>query len=256
MFMTVSETGKRLGGGSRGAQWTFLRQAFADARFYERNKSNFDNGNARETVLPRLDLEALLPVLNGKLPLVVDARSSTDIRSALGMAAEYKLKIILIGAQEGWMVATEIAKAGVAVILDPTNNLPTRFDSLNSTLDNAAKLQAAGVKVAYAVLGEQVAYNPRNLAQYAGIAVANGVARDAALAAVTKTPADMWGIPAGALEPGKIADVVVWDGDPLEVTSAPTKVFIAGREQNLETRQTKLRDRYRNLSAPAELGYR
>jgi imidazolonepropionase-like amidohydrolase len=256
MFMTVSDTGKRLGGGSRGAVWTFLRQAFADARYLERNRADFDDNRARATVLPRMDLEALLPVLNGTMPLVVDAQRAADISAVIAMASEYKLRVILTGAREGWAVASDIARAKIPVILDPTNNLPTRFDTMGSSLENAAKLHAAGVKIAFAVMGDQLFQNVRNLGIYAGIAAANGLPKDAALAAITKNAAEIWGQAAGVLEVGKAADVVLWDGDPLEATSAPTRAFIAGQEQNLETRQTKLRERYRNLAAPAELGYR
>jgi imidazolonepropionase-like amidohydrolase len=256
MFMTVSDTGKRLGGGSRGAVWTFLRQAFADARYLERNRADFDDNRARATVLPRMDLEALLPVLNGTMPLVVDAQRAADISAVIAMASEYKLRVILTGAREGWAVASDIARAKIPVILDPTNNLPTRFDTIGSSLENAAKLHAAGVKIAFAVMGDQLFQNVRNLGIYAGIAAANGLPKDAALAAITKNPAEIWGQPAGVLEVGKAADVVLWDGDPLEATSAPTRAFIAGQEQSLETRQAKLRERYRNLAAPAELGYR
>ncbi|MSO97465.1 MAG: hypothetical protein EXR11_04490 [Rhodospirillaceae bacterium] len=258
MFMNIGERAKRLTGGARGAVWMVLRQAFADARYFERHKSDFDEGNARETVLPRLDLEALLPVLNGKMPLVVDVDRASDIQAVIALAAEYKLKVILLDAAEGWKVAAEIAKAGIPVILDPTDNLPSRFESLGATLENAAKLNAAGVKIAIAVMGEHVAYNGRNAAFYAGIAAANGLPREAALAALTKNPAEMWGIADkyGTLAVGKDADVVIWDMDPLEAGAAPTHVFIKGQAQSLETRQTKLRERYRNLSAPAELGYR
>ncbi|MDX2142464.1 MAG: amidohydrolase family protein [Rhodospirillaceae bacterium] len=258
MYMTVGETGKRLVGGARGAVWAFVRQAFADARYYERNKSDFDENRARATALTRLDLEALLPVLDGKMPLVVDVHRASDIQAVVALAGEYKLKVVLIGAREGWQVAGDIAKANIPVILDPTNNLPGRFEALGATLENAAKLHAAGVKVAIAVMGDQVAYNARSLAYYGGLAVQNGLPKDAALAAITKTPAEIWGMgdKVGTLERGKEADVVIWDNDPLEAGAAPTHVFIKGQAQSLETRQTKLRDRYRNLGAPSELGYR
>ncbi|MBL8643880.1 MAG: amidohydrolase family protein, partial [Rhodospirillaceae bacterium] len=225
MLMTVSETGKRLAGGSRGAVWTYLRQAFDDARYYERNRGDFDENKARATALTRIDLEALLPVLNGKMPLVVDAQRAADIQAVIKMAADYKLKVILIGAREAWKVAGEIAKAGIPVILDPTNNLPSRFDTQGATLENVAKLHAAGVKIAITVMGGEEAYNVRNMSYYAGIAAGNGVPPDAALAAITKNPAEIWGLAKlGTLEPGKDADVVIWDGDPLELTSAPTQV--------------------------------
>ena len=169
-----------------------------------------------------------------------------------------KSKVILIGAREAWKVAADIAKANIPVIVDPTNNLPTRFETLGSTLENAAKLHAAGVKVAVAVMGDQMPYNIRNLSHYAGLAVANGLPFDVALAAITRTPAEIWGLADkhGTLAQGKAADVVIWDGDPLELTSAPTHVFINGVAQNLETRQDKLRERYKNIGVPNQLGYR
>ncbi len=258
MFMTVGETAKSLGGGSRGAVWTLIRQAFEDARFFERNRSDFDENKARSTSLTRMDLEALLPVLNGKMPLVVDVHRASDIQNVLKMAAEYKLKVIIVGAREGWKVAAEIANANIPVILDPTNNLPSGFEKLGSTLENAAKLHAAGVKVAFAVMGDQLAYNARSLSYYAGLAAANGLPWDASLSAITKSPAEIWGIADkhGSLEAGKLADVVIWDGDPLEVTSAPTQVFIKGTAQNLTTRQDLLRERYKNVGVPNQLGYR
>lgn len=258
MFMNVSETGKRLAGGSRGAVWTFIRQVFEDVRYFERNRNDFDENKARATALTRLDLEALVPVLIGKMPLVVEAHRAADIQNVIKMAAEYKLKVILVGAREGWKVAGEIAKANIPVIIDPTNNLPARFDMLGSTLENAAKMHAAGVKLAFAVMGDQIAYNARSLSYYAGLAAANGMPWDAALAAITKNPAEIWGMGSkhGTLEAGKIADVVIWDGDPLEVTSEPSHVFIGGAAQNMITRQDLLRERYKNVGVPNQLGYR
>lgn len=259
MFAALGETGKRLAGGSRGAAVGFLRQALDDARYYARNRADFDDNRARATVLPRADLEALVPVAEGKLPLVIDVRRASDIRTALALAAEQKLRIILVGAQEAWQVAGEIAAAGVPVIIDPSNNLPNRFESMGATLENAARLHAAGVKLLFMAGSDQMVNNARNVRQMAGIAVANGLPHDAALAALTVNPAAVWGLADryGTLEPGKDADVVVWDGDPLEVTAAPTHVFVMGRAVSLVTRQTRLRDRYRSLApAAAPNGYR
>jgi imidazolonepropionase-like amidohydrolase len=258
MFMSVADSGKSLGGGSRGAVWTLIRQVFDDARFFERNRSDFDENKARTTSLTRADLDALLPVLNGKMPLVVEVHRAADIQNVIKMAAEYKLRVIMVGVREGWKVAGEIAKANIPVIIDPTNNLPARFEALGSTLENAAKLHAAGVKMAFAVMGDQLAYNARSLSYYAGLAAANGLPWDAALAAITKSPAEIWGIADkhGVLQVGKDADVVIWDGDPLEVTSEPTAVFIKGAAQNMTTRQDLLRERYKNIGVPNQLGYR
>ncbi|MCB2106301.1 MAG: amidohydrolase family protein [Rhodobacteraceae bacterium] len=259
MHVTVSEGAKRLIGAGRGAVMAMLRQAFDDTRYYARNRSDFDNNRARATALDRLDLEALIPVVDGRMLLLVDARRASDIRNIIALATEQKLKVALVNAEEAWMVAGELAAAKIPVIIDPSDNLPNRFEALNATLQNAARLHEAGVAVAFFAGGEQLANNPRNVRQLAGIAVANGLPKDAAYAALTTVPAAIWGIAEryGTLEPGKDADAVIWDGDPLEVTSAPTHVFILGRPISLETRQTKLRDRYRDLSGGGPgIGYR
>jgi imidazolonepropionase-like amidohydrolase len=259
MFVSLGETAKRLAGGARGAAVTTFREALADARFYDRNRADFDDNRARATIVPRLDLEALVPVLQGRQLLAIDVHRVPDIRVVLGLIAEYKLKAVLIGAREAWQVADDIAKAGVPVVLDPTNNLPDRFERLGSTLENAARLSAAGVTVAFMTTGDQLAHNPRDLAQFAGNAVANGMPWDAALAAITRNPARIWGLADryGTLEAGKDADVVVWDGDPLEVTSSPTHVFVRGAATDMTTRQTMLRERYRDLTrAEPPMGYR
>lgn len=259
MFVSLGGAAKTRAGGARGAAVTTFREALADARFYDRNRADFDDNRARATIVPRLDLEALIPVMQGRQLLAVDAHRASDIRNVIALAAEYKLNVVLIGAREAWQVADELAKAKIPVVIDPTNNLPNQFESLGSTLENAARLNAAGITVAFMTTGDQLAHNPRDLAQFAGNAVANGMPWDAALAAVTRNPAVIWGISEryGTLETGKDADVVVWDGDPLEVTSTPAHVFVLGKAVDLATRQTKLRDRYRDLTrVEPPLGYR
>ncbi|MBM3515347.1 MAG: amidohydrolase family protein [Alphaproteobacteria bacterium] len=259
MFVSLGGAAKSRAGGARGAAVITFREALADARYFDRNRADFDDNRARATIVPRLDLEALIPVLQGRQLLAIDAHRASDITNVIALAAEYKLNVVLIGAREAWQVADDLAKAKIPVVLDPTNNLPNQFESLGSTLENAARLQAAGVTVAFMTTGDQLAHNPRDLAQFAGNAVANGMPWDAALAAVTRNPAAIWGIADryGTLEPGKDADVVVWDGDPLEVTSSPSHVFVLGAATDLTTRQTKLRDRYRDLTrSEPPLGYR
>ena len=149
-----------------------------------------------------------------------------------------------MGAEEGWRVASELARAGVPVVVDPQDDLPRDFDSLGSRLDNAALLQAAGVTVA--IMGSYDFNNLREARLNAGLAVANGLPYAAAIAAITSTPARIFGFAdrAGSLEPGREADVVVWSGDPLETTSYPEAVFVAGREQPMTSRGLQLRDRY------------
>jgi imidazolonepropionase-like amidohydrolase len=245
MFAVLGEAGAARSGQSRADAMLRLREALRDALDYAANRKAYDQGDRREYSLSRLDLEALIPVAQGKLPLVVTVDGASDIEATLRLAREMKLKLILASAAEGWRVARQIADAKVPVLVNPLQDLPGSFESLESTLENAARLRKAGVTVAF-MTGD--AHNSRNIRQAAGNAVAYGLPWDDALAAMTSVPARIWGISDhyGTLEPGKDADVVIWDGDPLELTSFPTAVFIRGREMPMTSRQTELRDRYRD----------
>jgi imidazolonepropionase-like amidohydrolase len=254
MFATLGEGGAGLSGGSRAAALLHLREAIEDTLDYIANRKAFEQGERREYSLSRLDLEALIPVVQGELPLVLRAQRASDIQAALRLAKEHKLRLILAGVSEGWMVASEIAAAKVPVLVQPLENLPGSFELLGATFENAARLHKAGVTVAF-MTGDS--HNARNIRQAAGNAVAYGLPWDAALAAMTSVPARIWGIADsyGTLEPGKDADVVIWDGDPLEVTSYPDAVFIRGVQMPTKTRQTELRDRYKDLSGPLPPAY-
>ena len=231
--------------GTRGGLWMLLRQAMDDARFYATHRAQYDANAARSLGLPRISLEALLPVLRGEEPLVVTAHRASDIETALRFAAEFKLKLLLRGASEAWLMADEIAKAHVAVILDPLRDLPERFDRLRSRSDNAALLSQAGVSV---VLSTFSSHQARLLWQRAGNAVRLGMDHDAAIRAVTEAPADAFELKGyGRLEPGAVANLVVWSGDPLQIGTRAEHVFVRGREQPLENRQTLLLNRYRTL---------
>ncbi len=245
MFAFLGERGAELAGGARGAAMLRLREVLQDAADFAANRRAFETGDRREYSLSRLDLEALVPVVRGELPLVVTAHRASDIVAALRLAKELRLRLILAGVAEGWEVAGEIAAADVPVLVEPLDNLPSSFERLGATLANAARLRAAGVRVAF-MNGD--AHNARNVRQSAGNAVANGMSWHDALAALTTVPAAIWGITDryGSLEPGKDADLVLWDGDPLEVTTFADVVFIRGVEIPMESRQTLLRDRYRN----------
>jgi imidazolonepropionase-like amidohydrolase len=254
MFAVLGERGAGLSGGSRGGAMLRLREALQDALDYAANRKAFEQGDRREYALSRLDLEALGPVVKGQLPLVVAADRASDIEATLRLAKELDLKLILAGAAEGWMVARQIAEAKVPVLVEPLTNLPESFESLGATLENPARLHKAGVTIAF-MTGD--AHNGRNIKQSAGNAVAYGLPWDTALAAMTSVPARIWGIADryGTLEPGKDADVVIWDGDPLEVTTFADAVFIRGREIPMKSRQTELRDRYKNLQTPLPPAY-
>jgi imidazolonepropionase-like amidohydrolase len=218
---------------------------FADALDYSRRRADYTRAQMQQLAAPAADLEALLPVLRGELPLIAFANRRSDIETALRIGREFKLKLILAGAQEGWMLAREIAAAGVPVLVQPLDNIPS-YDALGVRYENAAALAKAGVKVA---LLETDTHNARNLRQQAGNAVSYGMTWDQALRAVTLSPAEIFGVDDryGSLAPGKVANVVVWAGDPFEFATGVEHVFIRGREIPLKSRQTELLDRYRKL---------
>jgi imidazolonepropionase-like amidohydrolase len=234
---------------SRGHAVERLRDLFDDVDLYRKNRTAFDRNQARKLGASRLDLEALIPVLEGRTLLVIRVDAAVDIRAALAVAAERKLRIAITGGQEAWRVAKELAAAKVAVILDPTANLPDSLGAIDVRDDNATVLAKAGVAVAISTVGNASA--ARTLRQLAGVAVANGLPWERALAAITEVPAAIYGgTDRGTLERGNAADVVVWSGDPLELATRAETVIIDGVVQPLETHQTRLRDRYRKLPSP------
>jgi imidazolonepropionase-like amidohydrolase len=243
MFVTLGEGSQGAAGGTRAGEMMRLRELLDDARVYARNRAAYERGATRSYAASRLDLEALQPVLAGRVPLVVEAHRASDIRSALRLAEEYRLKLILLGATEGWMVADQIAQARVPVVLTVLQNLPSDFEHIGARYDNAALLRKAGVQVA---ITTNTTHNARNITQEAGNAVAYGLPYEEALRAITLYPANIWAVADryGSLEPGKVANVVVWGGDPLELLTPVEHVFIRGKEIPLVSRQTELRDRY------------
>jgi imidazolonepropionase-like amidohydrolase len=247
MVLDLGESGGEHAGGSRNASIIELKEILGDVRAFMANRAAYERNQTRTYALSKADLEALIPVVEGKMPLLVGVERASDIRLALDIARSEKLKIILDGADEGWLVAGEIAAAHVPVLVNPTDDLPESFERIQATMENAAKLDAAGVEVIIANQAEN--YRVRELRYLAGDAVAYGLSWDAALKAVTLNPARAFGIAdrAGSLDVGKDADVVVWGGDPFEPLSQPTAIFIRGAEQPLTSRSLKLRDRYKDL---------
>ena len=253
MHAVLGEAGAGRAGGARAAAMLRLREALQDARDYAANRRAFESAQRRDYALSRLDLEALQPVLQGNVPLVISANRASDILGAIRLGREFNLRIIVSGAAEGWMVARELAEANVPVIINPMNNIPG-LEKLGVTLENAARLHAAGVTV---ILATFESHNSRNLKQVAGNAVSYGMPYDAALRAVTLNPARVFGIANryGSIEAGKDADVVVWSGDPFELTTVAEHVFINGREISNESRQLKLFQRYRRLDGELPPAY-
>lgn len=253
-FVELGEQGARLAGGSRGAAFADFRNGLNEALLYARNPAGYAGGKDRDSILTRLDAAALVPVAQGRVPAVVHVERASDILRVLELKRQFPaLKLIIVGASEGWMVADKLAAARVPVIATALNNLPTRFEMLGSTQSNIGRMVAAGVQVALGMIDDDDGRQIRLLPQHAGNLVAQGripgavgLSHAQALAAMTSAPAVMFGLgDLGTLEAGKRGDVVVWDGDPLELTTAPTAVLIDGKPISLESRQTKLRDRYR-----------
>ncbi|MFT3726702.1 MAG: amidohydrolase family protein [Terricaulis sp.] len=251
MVVELGETGAQRVGGSRAASWPAFEAALRDAREYPQRYQRGQGGQ----VLNEIDARALQPYARGQGTFLVHIESASDIRELLRVKREHpELKFIIHGGAEAWMVADELKRANIPVLLDPLVDLPDHFERLGARLDNAALLNAAGVRFAIAPgPGTVDAQQARLVLQLAGNAVANGLPWDAAFKAVSSGPADIFGVGGqlGRLERGYIADVVVWDGDPLEVQSAPTAVFIAGHQQSMTSRQTELRDRYSPVLHPS-----
>ena len=243
--LDFTERGISLMGGSRAAALVQLRQALDDAKDFSRNRKAALAGDHRDYVLSYADLAALEPVVNGTKPLLVRTNRASDISVILELAKNFQLQLILSSALEGWMVADEIATAQVPVIIDPIHNLPNSYESLGARLDNAKLLADAGVKLLFTGMDWHNTHNAYLVRQSAGNAVANGLDKSVAIAAMTTNPAQLFNAPVtGDIAIGDIADLVLWGGDPLELTSEAELVMIEGDIIPMKSRSLQLRDRY------------
>jgi imidazolonepropionase-like amidohydrolase len=236
--------------GTRALALGRLRQLLDDARALKQKKAAVEARRYRRFSAPISELRVLIPVIEGRLPLVIQVHRDSDILAVLRLAAKQKIRVVLNGAAEAWRVAEQIKQAGVPVLVAIDLNLPNSFETLGARYDNAARLHRAGVVVGFSAAGSKmdVAHNIRQLRQMAGIAVARGLPYRAALAALTAVPARIFGLAdKGVLRPGARANIVIWSGDPLELRTRVERLVIGGREIPLSSRQTLLRDRYRRL---------
>jgi cytosine/adenosine deaminase-related metal-dependent hydrolase len=234
-------------GGSRADGLYRLRELLDDARVYRRQTRAFNSGKLRTLSASRLDLDALQPVLLGKLPLLIHADRASQIEALMRFAQEQDVKLILSGAAEGWMHAEALAEAGIPVLLDPMLYGVRSFSSIHARPDNAAILEKAGVKVMLVNLGFE-SHNARKLRQAAGNAVREGMTHAGAMDAITSNVAEAFGLPFhGRLDPGAQANVVAWSGDPLEISSFPLHMWIQGEEIDLKSRQSLLFEKYRTI---------
>jgi imidazolonepropionase-like amidohydrolase len=250
LFVTAGGAAAHVAGGSRGAMWGQLRNALTEARSLQTAPSAY---KPRDQLLNHVDIEALLPVIAKRMPLAVAAEREADIRQSLAVGKDFGITVVIVGGAEAWRAAGLLASRHVPVILDPLDELPVSYDTLGARRDNAKILAEAGVTIGFMVSAQGIylSYDVGPaLREGAGIAVANGLPYAQALRAITQSAARIWGEPvaAGTLVPGGAADLVVWDGDPLEPATAPVAVFLNGTEISLRTRQTLLRDRYSRAS--------
>ncbi|MFN2635943.1 MAG: amidohydrolase family protein [Gemmatimonadaceae bacterium] len=251
----VAEIGdpQTAGVSSRGELIVKLRELLDDTRFFRTHRQAFDRAEARPFAASRLDLEAMIPVIEGRLPLMITVDRESDIDAAMRLARDFNVKLMVGGGAEAWMMADRLAAAHIPVLTGAMNNIPAGFASLGQRQENAALLRKSGVQVALignAGGGDEEAFNVRNLKQEAGNAVAYGMTWNDALRAVTLAPAEIFGVAdrVGSLQPGREGNVVVWSGDPFEFTTRVEHVFVRGREFTSErTRQDMLIERYRNL---------
>lgn len=238
LYVSLGSGADALGGKSRAAQFMLLEQAVREARGPAAPYS------APNTLLTPTGREVLAKYLAGGRVLFSVDRAA-DIHQVLAFSRRNGIRPLILGGAEAWEVADELAAAKAPVLLDSLQDLPSSFDALGSRLDNAALLAKAGVPVIFTQF-EFASHNARKVRQEAGNAVANGLPWDTALAGLTSVPADAFGVgdKLGRIEPGRIADLVLWDGDPLEVTTLAQQVWMSGKAMPMVSRQTELRDRY------------
>ena len=282
-FVEFGETGAQEAGGSRAAAHALFRNALREARDLGRlggissggaRQPQVDpavepgegtpdntrlysaNGRSQDVLLTRFDAAALVPVLQGRQILMVHVERASDILQMIALRREYpNLRMVLVGASEGWTVARELAASRIPVIASALNDLPAGFEQLAATQSNVSRMRAAGVPVSIGMINDNETRQVRLATQYAGNLVAVGrlpggapMSWGEAFATISAAAAEALGLGGefGSLRAGRRADVVIWDGDPLE-SAQPTTVIIDGVPQPIENRQTKLRDRYRDL---------
>lgn len=244
VFVRIGGGAASNAGGSRAAEWTLLRRALDEAKMLKAGRLP----PADDRLFNRIDLEALQPVISGTTPLAIQTDRSSDIREAIKLQRDYPLKLVLVGAVEAWTVADELARNRIPVILDPAADLPISYDALGARLDNAAILDRAGVQLGITTTANMIDTNYNvgvSSRMAAGIAVANGLPYASAIRSLTQGPATIWGASeAGVIAPGKDADIVIWDGDPLEPSSASVITIVGGRQVSTLTREQQLARRY------------
>jgi imidazolonepropionase-like amidohydrolase len=238
--------------GAAGEAIGALRDLIEDTKSYMRRKPDFERAQTRRFIATRRDLEAMIPVVEGREPLTIVADQAAEIREALNIAKDYGIRVVILGGAEAWTLADRIAAAKVPVLTGAMNNIPGSFSTLGARQENAAMLRKAGVQVGIignAGGGDEELFNIRNLRYEAGNAVAYGMTWDDALRAVTLAPAEIYGVAdkVGSLKAGTEGNVVIWSGDPFEFSSRAEQVFVRGKKIDAPSRQDLLAKRYQKL---------
>lgn len=248
-FAEFGEDGAASAGGSRAGTHLHFRAMLREAQDYAAGRGTFD-----DDLLKAEDAKALLSVLKGETRLLIHVEGANDMLRLMELKREFPaIKMVFVGVSEGWRVARELAQAGIPVVASALNDLPATFEMLGATQSNIGRMKDAGVQVAIGMINDRDLHQLRYTTQYAGNIVglqyvpgATGLTWDEAFSAISSVPAEIMGVGdrLGSLKAGRAADVVVWDGDPLELSSAAIAVIIDGIEQPLANRQNRLRDRY------------
>ncbi len=226
----------------------------SDMKTYKDIAEIIDGSPIAETMeLHPRDLKALYKLVNDELPLIIKANRASDLLKLIKLKEEYDLNLIIMGAQEAGLVASRIAESKIPLIINPINNIPESFDELGANIELAGKLEDLGITLMFNAPRD---HNYHLIRQGAGVAVANGMSYAGALKALTLSPVEVFKLGnRGQIAPGKIADLIIWDADPLEPSSMPEKVFINGEDIDLTSRMSRLTERYtKNKDKPN--GYR
>jgi len=214
-----------------------------DMDSYEDISDLIDDSPIAETMeLHPRDLKALFRLINDDLPLIMKANRASDILKLIEIKGKYDLNLIIMGAQEAGLVAEKIAQNEIPLIINPINNIPGSFDELAANIELASNLENLGITLMF---NAPRSHNYHLIRQGAGVAVANGMSYEGALKAITFSPVEIFKLgKRGQIVQGNIADLIIWDADPLEPSSMPEKVFINGKDIDLTTRMSRLTDRY------------
>ncbi len=238
--------------GAAGELLGKLRDLIEDTKAYSRRKADFERAQTRTFTATRSDLEAMIPVVEGREVLTIIADKASELQAVIALQKEFNLKVVIAGGAEAWMLADKIAAAKIPVLTGAMNNIPGSFNTLGSRQENAAMLRKAGVQVGIignAGGGDEDMFNVRNIRYEAGNAVAYGMSWDDALRAITLAPAEIYGVAGsvGSLKTGTEGNVVIWSGDPFEFASRAEQVFVRGKKIDTPSRQDMLAKRYKTL---------